>query len=129
MRGFLIRICGSCTIGLVALALGSCGGGGGGGGGSSAIPAFDLQTGVVATDLDGDGRVDVAVANTHVAGPPPHPGTARVYLHSDAGPRSFLLPARYDFGADPWGLVAADLNSDGVRDLVVESHDVVRVEA
>jgi hypothetical protein len=101
----------------MALLLTACGGGGGG----SVIPAFDLQEGVVATDLDGDGRIDVAVTNTYVAGAPPHPGTARVYLHSTAGARSFAAATIYDIGADPWDLVAADVNGDGRADLVAST--------
>lgn len=100
------------------MALAACGGGGDGDGGGDLAP-FDMQLGVVATDLDGDGRVDVAVANTYVAGPPPHPGSVRVYLHEPSGPRSFRAAARYDVGADPWDLVAADLTADDVVDLVV----------
>lgn len=78
-----------------------------------------MQTGVVATDLDGDGHVDVAVANTYVAGPPPHPGNVRIYLRDPGNPRGFRAPARYDVGADPWDLAAADLTADEITDLVV----------
>lgn len=99
------------------MALAACGGGGGDG--SDAIPPFDMQTGVVATDLDGDGHVDVAVANTHVAGPPPHPGSVRIYYHEPSNPRGFRAATSYDVGADPWGLTAADVTADGITDLVV----------
>jgi hypothetical protein len=119
----------SGIVGLAALmpaatmvALTACGGGGGGDG-TDEIPPFDMQAGVVATDLDGDGDVDVAVANTHVAGPPPHPGSVRIYLHEPSGPRSFRESARYDAGADPWDLTAADLTADDVTDLVVATPD------
>ena len=100
------------------MALAACGGGGGEDG-SDPIPPFDMQTGVVATDLDGDGRVDVAVASTHVAGPPPHPGSVRIYLHEPSSPRGFRQAASYDVGADPWDLGAADLTADDITDLVV----------
>lgn len=99
------------------LALGACGGGAGTDG-SDDIPPFDMQTGVVAIDLDGDGRVDVAVANRFIDGPPPHAGSLRVYLHDASGTRSFRTAAIYDIGAEPWELTAADLTADGIPDLV-----------
>ena len=98
------------------LALGACGGGGAG---TDDIPPIDMQTGVVATDLDGDGHVDVAVANTYLAGPPPHPGSVRVHLHDPSSPRSFRAAVSYDVGADPWDLTAADVTMDGLPDLIV----------
>jgi len=100
------------------MALAACGGGSGGDGADD-IPPFDMQTGVVATDFDGDGHVDVAVANTYVAGPPPHPGSVRVYLHEPSNPRAFREAVRYDVGSDPWNLTAADVTADDVIDLVV----------
>ena len=93
--------------------------GGGGGGRPDEIQPFDMQIGVVATDLDADGHVDVAVTNTHVAGPPPHPGSVRIYFREPGGARAFRAPASYEVGPDPWDLTAADLTSDGVPDLVV----------
>jgi hypothetical protein len=112
------------TMGVATLlSLSGCGGDGGGGGGGGAIPPFDLQVGVIASDLDGDGWADVAVTNTYVAGPPPHPGSLRVYLHESAGPRSFRAPVRYDVGADPWALTAADVSADGWLDLIASTPD------
>ena len=113
---------GLATLTLVAamLALTACGGGGDG---SDGIHPFDMQIGVVATDLDGDGRIDVAVANTYVAGPPPHAGSVRIYYHEASGPREFGAATSYDVGADPWDLTAADLTADGVTDLVVATPD------
>lgn len=108
------------AVAIVALA--ACGGGGGGGG-ADAIPPIDMQNGVVATDLDGDGRVDVAVANVHIAGPPPHPGSVRVYLHDASSPRGFHAAVSYAVGQDPWDLTAADLTADDITDLVVATPD------
>ena len=127
MRTRLVRGSSAAALFAAVLAVGSCGGGGGRSGGSTIIPAFDLQVGVVANDLDGDGRPDIAVANTYVAGPPPHPGSVRLYLQERGAPRSFAAAVRYDVGADPWGIAAADLSSDGLPDLVVATPESDRV--
>lgn len=92
---------------------------GGGGGGDAAIPPFWLRSGIVVADFDGNGRADVAVAATYIAGPPPHPGYVDVYLQS--APRQFAAPVQYPVGPDPWGLSAGDFDGDGRLDLVAAS--------
>lgn len=101
---------------LAALApLAGCDGGGPG----DVIPPFWLRNGVVAADLNGDGRVDVAVVATYVAGPGPHDGFVEVHLQAADG--TFADPVRYPVAADPWSLAAGDLDGDGRLDLVVAS--------
>jgi hypothetical protein len=87
-----------------------------GGSDDDLIPAFYLENGIVATDLDADGRVDVAVAVTYIAGPPPHPGYLDVYLQTQPG--VFQPPARYAISVDPWELASGDIDADGRPDLV-----------
>jgi hypothetical protein len=100
---------------LAAALLAACGGGGGGDG-TAVIPPFWSQSGVVAADFDGDGRLDVAVATRYIAGGPPHPGYVEIYLQS--APGHFDEAVRYATGPDPWGLSAGDVNGDGWLDLI-----------
>ncbi len=96
---------------VVAASLAACGGGG-----DDAIPPFWSYAGIVAADLDGDGRVDVAVATRYIAGAPPHSGTVDVYLQTALG--AFQAPAQYAVAPDPWGLSAGDFDGDGRLDLI-----------
>lgn len=106
---------------LAVLALDGCAGGA-----DDGIPPFWLQGGVVVSDLDGDGRPDVAVATTYIASSPPHSGYVDVYLQS--APGVFQSPARYGVAADPWGLSAGDFNGDGKLDLIAATPNSVPIQ-
>jgi FG-GAP-like repeat/Thrombospondin type 3 repeat/HYR domain len=64
---------------------------------------------VVAADLDGDGRVDLAAANS---------GSDDVTVYCGDGHGGFGNATRYAVGGNPFWIAAADFNGDHVLDLV-----------
>ncbi len=61
-------------------------------------------------DFDGDGHVDLAVANLSL-------DNLSVWINDGSG--AFSLDATYGVGGDPRGMAAGDLDGDGYLDLVV----------
>jgi hypothetical protein len=105
----------AASAAVLALLLSACGGGGA----EDLIPPFFLQGGIVAADLDADGRADIAVVNTSMAGAPPHPGFVDVYLQT--APGAFQPAVRHAIGVDPWSLASGDIDADGSLDLVAST--------
>ena len=81
----------------------------------------DISTGtsdpedLVVTDLDGDGKPDVAVTNNNT------PGTISIFRNQSI-PGSFSFPSKKDFntGPYPYRMVCADFNGDGKPDLAIK---------
>jgi len=79
----------------------------------SAIPntvLFHSPSGIVAADFNGDGILDLAVANE---------ASSNVTVLLGKGDGTFTLKASYSTGLDPYQLVATDLNGDGKLDLAI----------
>jgi FG-GAP repeat protein len=86
---------------------------------ASTIPPFNLPVSIVAADFNRDDALDLAVAVTFVNGPPPHPGFDAVILQDPLARGKFLPAVHYATGSDPSAIATADLNGDGLPDLVV----------
>src|SRR5260370_41807701 len=71
---------------------------------------------IVAGDFNGDGKLDLAIADSGVSGGSDH-GAVVILIGNGDG--TFQTPARYAAGTSPVSLAVADFNGDGQLDLVV----------
>ena len=115
-RVIFIRLLASALTLSAMASLTSCGNSGGGG--TSGPPLINTYWSCAVADLNGDGKLDIAVSYSKVDGPPPHPGVVAIYLQDPAHPSTFLSPANYDVGNDPVALAVGDLNGGGKPDIV-----------
>lgn len=67
---------------------------------------------MTAADFNGDGKLDLAVADYH---------TQKVSILLGNGLGGFAAPVSYDTGANPSSVVSADFNGDGKLDLALAS--------
>jgi len=82
---------------------------------------FTMYTSIVSTDLNGDGRPDIAMASSYISGSPPHAGNAVVLLQNIPPFEGFLPPRWYETGDDSQSILAGDIDGDGKPDLVVSN--------
>lgn len=72
---------------------------------------------LTAGDFDGDGNLDLAVAS--YGGPYTSPVQGGLYILLGNGDGTFEVPVYYSAGTNPFGVMAADFNHDGILDLAV----------
>jgi hypothetical protein len=78
------------------------------------LPAGSVPDAVIAADLDGDGRPDIATGNSNT-------NTVSVFRNTTASPGAFSFGASNDFNAGnlPIAIATGDLDGDGKIDLAV----------
>lgn len=80
-------------------------------------PAGPISSGIVASDLNGDGYADLVVANY---GSQADRGNLTVHLNRGDGTFAEAVP--YNVGDGPTAVIAADFNSDGHPDLACTNY-------
>lgn len=85
------------------------------------LAPLNLATGgftpsVAAADLNGDGLIDVVAADFDSHG---NNGQVTVFFQNPASPGTFQPPVTFPAGAQPQAVRVADVNGDGLPDLVV----------
>jgi len=111
-------ICISCVIvfGFISII-----GTGGGGFGSWLYPLW-IETDIVVSDIDVDGRNDVLTLARLSTSESNKEGHLRVYRQIDQG--GFSAPSTYIIGEYPWQLVVSDIDGDTLPDLLVTDPDL-----
>jgi len=88
--------------------------------GCGAIPT-EVSLGVVAGNFSANGLTSVVALSAIEPNPPSGSGSLKVYLSTGAG--AFAAPVSVADGAEPLYLASADLNGDGLPDVVSASYD------
>jgi FG-GAP-like repeat len=85
----------------------------GGNGPCAPVLINEAVLGVAVADLNGDGRPDVAITTTTGGA-----GGVGVYLHTPMVGKGYAERVDYPASTNPYTILAADLNGDGMPDLV-----------
>ena len=96
--------------------LASCGGGYGS---NSGYPPVEMSAGVAAADFNNDGFADIVQLSSVQNGLEPDPAFLKTYLSTSA--TAFATPTSTDNGDDPLYIASADVNGDGLPDVVTAS--------
>jgi FG-GAP-like repeat len=85
------------------------------------ITPTEFSNGVVSGDFNGDGFADVVALSTVQPQVSPYPSNIKAYLTTGAG--VFAAPVSTADGFNPLFIAGADLNGDGLMDVVTASFD------
>jgi hypothetical protein len=110
----------------VAAGLSSCGGDDHNdcfncGGSTPSYTPYEFSRGLVAADFNHNGFISIVQTSTVTASSQPYPGYLKAYLSTGAG--AFAAPVLTADGNNPLYLATADLNGDGLPDVVSASFD------
>ncbi len=85
---------------------------------------FERSLALVAADFDGDGLADVLDGRTlHQPVSPFESGSLYMYLHNAGAGTGYAAATSTPAGIEPFYLAAADINNDGLPDVVSASED------
>src|SRR5712672_2649437 len=101
------------------LLLSSCGGYGDN---FNGYPPVEMSAGVAAADFNNDGFSDIVQLSSVQNGLEPDPAILKTYLSTSA--TAFAMPTSTDNGDDPLYIASADVNGDGLPDLVAADYNV-----
>ncbi len=87
---------------------------------SSHFPLW-VESDVVVTDIDGDGRADIVTLAQ--LGTSMSEREGRLVVYRQTSPAVFATPDAYVVGTYPWKVAVGDIDGDGLSDLVVTDTD------
>lgn len=85
---------------------------------SSSNEAFNVPNSVAIADLNGDGKLDIALAMTRDNGDSTNPGFTSIVLQNAGSPGTFQRGVHYNTGDNPSSIAIGDLAGTGEKNIV-----------